>query len=665
MDASIPFPNAENVMPTTVQPPTRSRFTRHASAIAAWTIGVVGAAHAAPPRAADFVPDNVFVALTLRDGDHQATALRETIEQLGVYETAAYELISTTPEFMQAQVGLAGIASAAKLDGWGAIGATIGREAVAAIAPGELHSGRPNVVLVIVPREPAIMDRLLEIGQSMAGLTRRGEPDAARSRKVGDHIVYQLAPELCFCRTPEALVIANNGEFLTTALQCGTTGRNRLSETKIYREAEGKTPTTALAWAMIDSPRLKTALHDGEEPPDKINNPLGGFLFGGWWHALRAAESAVAWIESKPQAIHAHIEVISNADLPATHRGFAAPSDRPAAWNERGLPRFLGSITIDRDWRALFAERESLLTLSAAGDVVNFSNTLTTILGIDFLEELLPAVNGSIRLIAVRPDFSKLDYLPSPRLPSFALAIPLKLDAAGQMARRLNSGSQTALSLVNADAMQKGEPTYLLDMDRYRDVRLVFADFPRETSTGTMMQDVPPPPGESSRGKTGVAAPEERPSSAENPMTSANEGPTTRPGKPRRVGMRYNFAMAAAVVGNEYVVATSRDLLERIIDVHLDNQPRLKKDAAGSVDSLVFEARSIVALLRDNREELVTQRMLEQDRTRKHAEQEIDAFLELAAFGDGVEISTSTKGRTYSADLTMRVSRPVRSEAAR
>lgn len=606
---------------------------------------VVAIGHAEPPRAADYVPDNAAIAITLRDGDQHVSTLREALDELGVFETHAYETISTTPEFMQAQVGLAGIASAAKLDSWGAVGAALGREAVAALAPNQPPHNKPNVVLVIIPREPVVMDRLLEIGESMAGLTRRGEPDPARSRKLGDDIAFQVAPELVFCRTRDALVIANDGEFLARAVHCGTTGKNRLSQTKTYRDAEKNVPSGALAWAVVDRPRLSTALHGDAGPPDKINNPLGGFLFGGWWYALRTAEKAVAWIESKPHAVHAHFEVVAGADLPATHRGFAAARQPDATWDERSLPRFIGAIRIDRDWRALFAERESLLTLPAAGDVVNFSNTLTTILGIDFLEELLPAVNGAIRLIAVKPDYSKLSYLPSPRLPSFALAIPLRLDAAGQLARRLNSGSQTALSLINADAMQKGEPTYLLDMDRYRDVRMVFAEFPADMNSGMVMKGVAPDDGEE--------------------MTAKDQPSTTKPSGPQHVGVRYNFAMAAAVVGSDYVVATSRDLLERIIDAHLDKKAAAMPTDAPRADSFVLMGHSIIELLRDNREELVTQRMLEQDRTRKQAEEEIDAFLELAAFGDHLEIATKAQGRTHSTDITIRIARLGRSEAGR
>lgn len=614
---------------------------------------------AAPPRAADFVPENAVIAITLRNGDEQAKTLRSTIDRLGVLETNAYATISSTPEFLQAQIGLAGVASAAKLDAWGAVGAALGREAVVAIGMPEKPGGKPRVELVIVPRDTQVVDRLLEIAESMTGLIRRGEPDPARSRKIGDVTVFQLAPELVFCRKGEALLIANDGEILKKAMECCAAAKGRLSDAKTYRDAEQKVPSTAVAWAMVDSPRLRAALHGEQEPPDKIDNPLGGFLFGGWWFALRTAESAVAWIEPESQALTMNVELISSEPLPTTHRGFAPEAAKADSWDERKLPGYLGSMQIARDWRSLFAERESILTLSAAGDLVNFSNSMTTLFGLDFLEELLPIVNGPIRLIAVQPDFSNLGYLPSPRLPSFALAIPMRFDAGSQLPRRLHSGSQTALSLINADAMQKGEPTYLLDMDRYRDVRLVYSEFPAESGEGMMMQRAATDSSPSNSKPTNHAAtPAE--SSGEDMKMAAEDGATTsKPAGTRYVAVRYNFAMAAAVIDNEYVVATSRRLLEQIIDASKDQRGASSGTGAKPIgDTLRVEGNAVVALLRNNREELVAKRMLEQDRTRRQAEDEVDAFLELASFGERLELTTSVDGRTQRAVLSVRVSKP-------
>lgn len=587
------------------------------------------ATHAAESETAAYVPDRVVVAATLRDGDRHLQHLREFLDEAGFADSPAYRNLVANPGVLQAQIGLAGIAATAGLDPWGAAGAVLGRELWLGLAP--RAGGKPAALLVIAPREPAAFDRLLSVIHSMTGLVVEGKPDPGRSEKVGDVVVFHVNAELHHCRVDNVLLVANDADLLRAALDANRRGAGRLCDLAAWRKARERVPPDAAAWVFVDARRLLAEIGERRELPAQLPNPLGGFLFGGWWHALRSAEQAVAWLELAPRELRLAASIESATALPETHRGYAWNGDAGLGWDASELPAYLSEVVVGRDWSALFAEREALLTLPAAGDLVNFSNTMTTLMGqLDFVDGLLPAVNGPARLILARQDFSGRELIPTPKLPAFALVVPLKMADPVELGRRLQSASQMALTLINADAMQKNEPAFLLDVDRYRDVRMVYAEYPRDASASMM---------------SGPAGGEPTPPGSAPAAT-----------QPRTVGVRYNFAPAAAVVNGAYVVATSRKLLEAIIDRALD--AREERPTAAGRDRWRVSLRELVAILRDNREELLIQNMLEKDHARAAAEAEIETLLGLLDFGDSAELIAGSAERSVEATLTVRFRAP-------
>lgn len=587
------------------------------------------ATRAGDSETAAWVPDRIVAAATLRDGDRHLQHLREFLVEAGFADSPVYRNLVANPGVLQAQIGLAGIAATAGLDPWAAAGAVLGRELTLGLAP--RAGGKPAALLVIAPREPAALDRLLSVIQSMTGLVIEGKPDPGRSEKAGDVVVFHVNAELHHCRVDDALLVANDADLLRAALEAKSRGAGRLCDLAAWRTARERVPPDASAWVFVDARQLLAEIGERRELPAQLSNPLGGFLFGGWWHALRTAEHAVAWLRIAPRELRLSASIESTTALPESHRGYAWNGNAGPGWDASKLPAYLSEVVVGRDWSALFAEREALLTLPAAGDLVNFSNTMTTLMGqLDFVDGLLPAVNGPARLILARQDFSGRELIPTPKLPAFALVVPLKMADPVEFGRRLQSASQMALTLINADAMQKHEPAFLLDVDRYRDVRMVYAEYPRDASAPMM---------------SGPSGGEPTPAGSAPAATQS-----------RTVGVRYNFAPAAAVVNDAYVVATSRQLLEAIIDRALD--ARGEPPAAAGRDCWRVSLRELAAILRDNREEMVIQNMLEKDHARAAAEAEIDTLLGLLDFGDSAELIARTAQKSVEATLTMRFRAP-------
>ncbi len=599
-----------------------------------WCAASAASERAAPDRAAvadasTFLPDTVLVAVTLRDGDRCVKALRAYIESSGLLDSELYRRVAQDPGFLQAQIAFTGICVTAGFDPWDAIGTLLGADLTLGAAPS--GTGTPDAMLALVARDPAALDRLALVLLTVFGAAG---PNAA-PETLGDATITRLADRIEIARIGPALLVSNQPAMLRAGIRAHQTGAGRLCDLKTWSSAESHVPKNAFAWAFVDAPRVRDRFQQtrGFEPPAQLPNPLLGLLTGGWWHALRTSETAVAWIEADRGAIRLGARVDTPLPLPASHQGFLARSAAASGWAAESLPNYLGELTVQRDWARLFAERERLLTLPAAGDLVNFANTMTTLMGqLDFMDGFLPRVSGPLRLILTRREFDETSYTPTPKLPAFALVAPLRSGTDEQFERRLQSAAQMALTFLNADAMEKRQPAFMLDVDRYRGIRIVFAEYPRDVAQSDAMS-----------GDTMTPAPSDAASQPDAGGEGGMQGA-------RVVGVRFNFAPAIAVVKDHYVIATTRGALEAVIDRCLDAEPQAGQPAG---DRWSLSLRELAALLRENREELVIQNMLEEDHARQQAEGEIDALLGLLSLGERADLSATTRENGFDASITL------------
>lgn len=614
----------------------------------------------AAESAATYLPAGVFAALTLPEGDQRLRDVRALLDEYEFFETPLYARLAANPQFMQAQVGLLGLAASARSDAWDAVGAALGRELMIGLAPRE--GKPPGAILVSVLRQPALVDQLLKAVHALTGLERDGAPDPARSAKHAGAITFSISPELHHCRIDDALLVANDLELLKSALDARRLEKPSLAQSESYRAAAGTAPRDSLAWAYADLKAIRAGLARENKLNDKVDNPLGGFLFGGWLRALLDAQDLTAWITTDRRGLAIEARVAPGAKAGEAYRGFRGPTQSPPV-ALRGVQRYLSEATVARDWAALFAEREALLTLPAASDVVNFNTTVSTLLGgLDFMQDLLPRVTGPVQFMAARQDFSQARDLPTPRLPAFAMVAPLTMDES--YAARLFSGALSTLSLINFDQAQKGLPGYLLDMENYRGLRVLATRFADPSAAGAMKMGAAADEPERPQPTAGAAHPD-----GQAAAMQADSKPAASP-----ADIRYNFAPTFALVADHMVIATSRDLLHDIANVLLDggaaaggaaagageNVRPVSREAAAStldhpVDRVHLDVPSLAAILRENREQLVVNRMLEKDLERQTAELDVDQFVALLGYFSALELNVRPEEHGFRARLELRL----------
>jgi hypothetical protein len=598
------------------------------------------ASGAAPPGASQsatsYLPADALVAIQIQDGDRSIARLRELLEDSPFYDGEGFRRLESNTQFMQSRIALAGLAVTAGTDPWNAVGALFGRDLALAILPGEPN--KPRLLAAMVAREPALIDRLLSAVHALAGLVKNGEPDASRSREIAGVRVFSASPELHHCRVDDALLVSNSRELLTQALELRNDESKSLAGSPRFRAALAGAGRQAAIRAAVDLKALRALIPKDQPLDGPRENPLGGLLFGAWWHTLLKSDFAVAWLDSSDNGIKLEARVTAAEPLPASHRGFAPATASKLDWPAAKLPRFLSELRVFRDWPALFGEREALLTTPAASQLVNFSTTMSTLFGgMDFLNDVLPKLDAPARLILTRQDFSVRDVIPSPQLPAFALVVPLKAGTGADFVKKLGSASQMALTLVSLGAAQEGNPSYLIDVDRYNGVKIVYSEFTAPPPTDGMSMDAPR-------------------SESMKPQESADSAPaaSSRPARVRGAAVQYNFLPAAAVVANQYVVATSREMLQDVIDAALAHAADSDTKSAAMSDSWIVDAASLATILRDNREELIVNRMLQENESKQAAAGTIDLILELLGYLDNMRVSSQTSGNESRATLEIR-----------
>ncbi len=607
----------------------------------------------APPiasvSAAACLPEGVLIVVSLRDGDQQIPAFRRLLDEQQVEESAAYHLLNANPQIMQARIGLAGLAMTAGTDVWGALGAVLGRDLTIGIVPGEGKNAR--FIGASITRDAPTLGRLLDAVHVAAGLVKNGTPDPARSELIDGVRVFKTENNVWHGLVGDTVFLGNSRDLLRAALGARANAKGRLSDLPLYRDAAAQVPEGAPAWAFVNMAGIRAALGPERALPEQVNNPLGGFLFGGWWRTIVQSDGAVAWATASPRTLTLDLAVSSTTPTPASHAGFVVSGAPAPRWSSAALPGYAAELSVTRDWASLFAERESILTLPAAGQIVNFSNVLTTLMGqLDFTEQVLPAVRGPMRLIIARQDLSALPYQPSPRLPAFALVAPLKFDPNSDFPRRLYTAAQMAMSFVNADAAQKQQPAYLIDTDRYRGTRILIAEYPDPTAHAAPGMDGP-----------GAMTPADSKRADAAPPAGAQPAEAARPTPKPTVSARYNISPAAAVVDGHFVIATSPALLKQIIDAIADGAEgkAAGPGAAGALaDTLTLRVPPSLQMLRDNREELIVNRMLEKDLSKEQAGRDVDAFFGLIGFLDRLSLTSKPVEHGYRATLAVTLREP-------
>ena len=564
----------------------------------------VSSSYSIEDSVANHLPGELPLAVVVRDGDKNLLELREWFENSELSDSPLITEALNNPGIVAAKMGLMGLAAAAKTDSWTAIASLLGSETVFSFV-GEGANAR--FALVTKLRDEEAADRFIEQVNLAVGNIVRGKPNPNQSKVIDGKTVFALG-EAFFCRMDDVLLIANRRDVIEACL--AVKPAQSLARNAAFKRAFDESPADAIAWSYLDMPTVRAMAGDQGFFNAKMRNPLAGFIFGGWAHALRESDMVHASLTTTGRGLAVDLRVPTDTTLQSPWTAFENHEATLAGWSTEKLPGYLGEMIVQRDWEQLFADREELLTVVAAGQAVDFAAVLTTIMAqVDFMDDFLPMVDGPVRLVMAQQDFSRSPHNPTPKLPGFALVVPMDLTQDPDMPDLLRSSALSAITVIGLDQSQKGEPALMSKLEAYNGIQMIYGMYRDQRNRGS--SDM--------RDSSGVGGVDE-------------DGHIND-----LVAVQYNFTPAAAVVGNELVIATTRELMHSIIDAH-QADGSATRTATG--DSLDIDAASLQAVLRDNLDELVINRMLEEDESREQATAFYETVFGIMALLDDLQMTS-------------------------
>lgn len=607
------------------------------------------------PRTADLVPGDAFLTVTLREGQSRLNALRESRVFKSYLQSPAFAALEQQSKYLQARGGLYMFAGIAGMDPWNLAGQILGEELTIGIgprggtappptatragdptrppdsslqpvaprdadepavqsadaadvaprgqrgAPGA-GSDKPYVLAVFRPADAQAARRIVSAALTMTGALLDGQPVEGRWRDVDGVRVSSLNPEAFVAELDGFVAFCNHRETLERVIRGRAARAESLAAQPLYRRAAEAVPRGAAAWAYVALEPLRRAA--GEDFRRKLDNALAAMLLGGWIDAVRSSEAVVAWAEASEEGVSVSGRLIgARLDEPRLKPFFVRDMDA-RDWSRLALPGLIGEAGLARDWAGLWDVREELMNADGMRGLLNFANTLTTLMGsLDFSGELLPGLRPTLHLVAARQRFE--GDPPTPELPGFALLLHMK--DPGKLAPRLENAALMALSILNVDRGQKMQPQYQMELAEHRGTRMLTAKFAEQTEPG-----------------------------------------------PR--GTRFNFEPSVAAVGDRFVICTSRRMLEDLIDA-LPGLPQVDAGAAArAVDALRIDLGALRDVFEANRELFITNRMLEGDLEREPAARQVGMVLDAARMlkDFSVRLEAGQDEVTFAARLGLR-----------
>jgi hypothetical protein len=321
--------------------------------------------------------------------------------------------------------------------------------------------------------------------------------------------------------------------------------------------------------------------------PEKMDNPLGSLLAGGMLELAAHSSEGTITVDTEDHGFA--IEVGFDGGPGQLDEPFQVFFSKPPKSGTQPLPDvpgLIGGFTFYRDLATWYRNRDELLIDEVLPEFDKFETGIGNLLpGKDMGEDVLPLLGNNMTFVSALQNYDHLGGEPGVKLPGFALIVDLK--EAEEATDIFQLFFQTFLSVLNFDAGNQARQPWLIDLTMHNDIKITTARY------------------------------------LENPQ--GEDLPVV-----------FNFLPASARVGNKYVISSSLQLCEQLVDVY-------SKPPSGKLrpENLNFEVRfdPLAKILAANSEHFEAQRVSE-GRTVKQAKADVALFLSVLKGLDSFSTTT-------------------------
>jgi hypothetical protein len=473
-----------------------------------------------------------------------------------------------------------------------------GGGAVFAAAP-----GYDAALLVLQGRDAAASEKVFELFIRIAEeeQARQGNTEAVKRTRQNNADVVQLNKETILARREAVILIANKSQAITLALDnlsATNTADSVLSKSSV-KAAKTLLPKNPLAWFWIDFATVKESKQSKDFFENTRKDIFQTLIFGTTADCLRRSDFVAGGVFADKDNLRLAIRLPAGRDeFPPEFALHAPPAGTPGSLPLLEPPGVLYSQSFYLDPATFWKERDKLLNDAVRKQFEKSEKDLSKVVpGVKF-GELLSLWGAYHRFVFVNTDTPPYKTEPGLKLPSFAYVTTMREPQFGKSVEGLLRGAGFLLSLSQG-------------------LKLV-----EETSDGVKL--------------FGYRFAENKP----YPGDDSN--------------LRYNFEPTFAIVGNQFLAASTKELAKKMI-VELRRTEkvagsaelwRAKSYAIGVADALALTPDATVS-------DVILRQAISLTEARKQVDQ-LAAYLRTLGTV-GIELDESAK--QYSLDVVWRYSR--------
>jgi hypothetical protein len=354
-----------------------------------------------------------------------------------------------------------------------------------------------------------------------------------------------------------------------------------LADDAQFKEAKAGLGRGHSAWAYV---KLSTLRDLGVAKQLLIGGGKKDFgaelVSGGLAGALRKAQYATAELHTTASSAKLALSVpFEGSQVPSDRRFFFAEAGKPSADKPLKPAGTILALSAYRDLSAMWQASPDILDENAAAGIARADSALSGFFGgRAFGNDVLASFKPQQQLLVVRQDFEgRQGPVPAIKLPAFAFIF--QSTKAKELGPFFKIAFQNAVGLAGIAGTQKGMP--LLDLNTE----------PRGQGAVTSATYLP---------------------MANEPAANAK--------------IQYNFSPALGMTGDYFMLCSTKKLAQDLVD--LAQKREADQKVAASTLAELDPAPGLEAL-RENREQLVAQNMLQKGHGKEAAEKEIDLLFDL------------------------------------
>jgi len=515
--------------------------------------------------------------------------LRKSIEALDAYSTAiaspAYQQFSLGRLMLEGQLKMSWREAVTSLLGRGvAVGFDAKTEGFAAI----LH-GKDNESVAL------IRDRMLEFVRltGNAGQVTEGEyrgvvafqVNAFRFAVYQDRLLITNQAETGKWVLDRMIDLSESRPAGAAAIQDAeqpAQGEVSLLDNPRFQAFNDAVGSTSQVHAFVDLQTLAEAPAVSRVLQSKINNPLAELVLGGIQSALSDSAWASAQLDLDTEKLRLTLTTpFELASVPEQRAYYFGANGGGRGLRLPQLPETLFTLSTHRDFSDVWLRAGDLFDANVNDGIAQADATLTTLFaGRDFGEDILAAFEPEVAFIAVRQEFADTKPQPTIKLPAFAAVFELK--QPDSMRRELRRTFQSLVGFLNIVGAMNGQKQLELGGE---------------------------PIGEAAELVTSTYVPEEDDLQAYD------------------AELIFNFSPSIAFRGRQFVISSSAALARQLVSEASSEESHGNKNTDATL-----HAAGLQKVLRDNRDQLIAQRMLEDGNSREEATALVDLILNVVGY---------------------------------